>query len=253
MCSLTFLLPHSCPSGKGTIQTYFLDIRRVGTKSISLGDVDTSSVNLMADQDVPDDLDPGSMLSKQHSRLVDWHTETLSAILKQIQERRVTVGTAPDSLEMMQKLEKEQQLSTCRSDTTVLDEVVEIVTLPEYDANADTKKSKRSLSPTELDPVVVQQLQSYIRHIAGLYRPNAFHSFEVCCVSIGWFKGISVEALILTFPSPSFLSQHASHVTGSVVKLLSRIVAPNLDPGANGRFLHDHTYGITSSPLYVLY
>jgi hypothetical protein len=49
--------------------------------------------------------------------------------------------------------------------------------------------------------------------------------------------------------------EHASHVTMSVVKLLSRIVAPNLtanDIDTTGNIastLHDHTYGITSDPL----
>jgi 3'5'-cyclic nucleotide phosphodiesterase len=49
--------------------------------------------------------------------------------------------------------------------------------------------------------------------------------------------------------------EHASHVTMSVVKLLSRIVAPSEADFAqmegNGSFysLHDHTYGITSDPL----
>lgn len=42
--------------------------------------------------------------------------------------------------------------------------------------------------------------------------------------------------------------QHASHVTMSVVKLLSRIVAPELKE-ASSNSLHDHTYGITSDPL----
>ena len=45
--------------------------------------------------------------------------------------------------------------------------------------------------------------------------------------------------------------EHASHVTMSVSKLLSRIVAPDID-GTGGDIdhtLHDHTYGITSDPL----
>lgn len=56
-------------------------------------------------------------------------------------------------------------------------------------------------------------------------------------------------------------SQHASHVTMSVIKLLSRIKAPtNLDMMEGDEddeekqhdihaHLHDHTYGITSDPL----
>jgi hypothetical protein len=58
-----------------------------------------------------------------------------------------------------------------------------------------------------------------------MYKDNPFHNFE-----------------------------HASHVTMSVVKLLSRIVAPsdiNCDDKGNvlASTLHDHTYGITSDPL----
>ena len=49
-------------------------------------------------------------------------------------------------------------------------------------------------------------------------------------------------------------TQHASHVTMSVSKLLSRIVAPSDDMEfdsheAMNQTLHDHTYGITSDPL----
>ena len=45
--------------------------------------------------------------------------------------------------------------------------------------------------------------------------------------------------------------EHASHVTMSVAKLLSRIVAPDLEigPAECNSTLHDHTYGITSDPL----
>ena len=48
--------------------------------------------------------------------------------------------------------------------------------------------------------------------------------------------------------------EHASHVTMSVAKLLSRIVAPSArefdaSVAETGRGLHDHTYGITSDPL----
>jgi hypothetical protein len=50
-----------------------------------------------------------------------------------------------------------------------------------------------------------------------MYRNNAFHNFE-----------------------------HASHVTLSVTKLLSRIIAPDLVDANDGANLHDHTYGITS-------
>lgn len=56
-------------------------------------------------------------------------------------------------------------------------------------------------------------------------------------------------SLIINF---YLVAQHASHVTMSVHKLFSRIVAPDIphdqevDPDS---ILHDHTYGISSDPL----
>ena len=105
-----------------------------------------------------------------------------------------------------------------------MDEVKEIVTLPRF------KEAKYQDDPElfSLDPLVAQQLHDYVSNIAAIYRVNPFHNFE-----------------------------HASHVAMSVVKLLSRIVAPtDLDDGKesvhfkdNASTLHDHTYGITSDPL----
>lgn len=59
---------------------------------------------------------------------------------------------------------------------------------------------------------------------------------------------------MLTIPSHRnlFKKDHASHVTMSVTKLLSRIVAPkgSLDESCNlDSKMHDNTYGITSDPL----
>ena len=58
--------------------------------------------------------------------------------------------------------------------------------------------------------------------IESLYQDNPFHCFE-----------------------------HASHVAQSVMKLLGRIVAPDIDLNDQNAALqlHDHTYGITSDPL----
>lgn len=99
--------------------------------------------------------------------------------------------------------------------------------LPEFDpALAENPKAEAAI---ELDPAVQSQLNTLIAIIAGLYRDNPFHNFE-----------------------------HASHVTMSVVKLLSRIVAPTdkvieiaeqENQGDLVSTLHDHTYGITSDPL----
>jgi hypothetical protein len=92
--------------------------------------------------------------------------------------------------------------------------------LPKF--NADAAKREQDSTTVELGSAVMEQLRSYLTTIAILYRGNEFHCFE-----------------------------HATHVTMSVVKLLSRVVAPaDLDRTDNAaRDMHDHTYGITSDPL----
>jgi class 3 adenylate cyclase len=104
------------------------------------------------------------------------------------------------------------------SEETVLDEVKEIIHLPTY--RGQTANDQDSV---ELDPVVLDQLEAYVSTVASMYRDNPFHNFE-----------------------------HASHVVMSVVKLLSRIIAPDIgeETGKDmASTLHDHTYGITSDPL----
>ena len=104
-----------------------------------------------------------------------------------------------------------------------LDEVKEIISLPEFDRKV--AKLEENPEDVEMDSVVVAQLQNYVTCIASMYRENNFHNFE-----------------------------HASHVTMSVIKLLSRIVAPSEFEEEDEHVqaaatLHDHTYGITSDPL----
>ena len=103
-----------------------------------------------------------------------------------------------------------------------LDEVVEVIELPNEDSlSAVVRRDPASIV---LAPNVVELVREYVSFIAEMYPDNPFHSFE-----------------------------HASHVTMSVTKLLSRIVAPSdmdfTDDAQARAKLHDHTYGITSDPL----
>jgi class 3 adenylate cyclase len=104
------------------------------------------------------------------------------------------------------------------SKQTVLEEVKEIIHLPTF--SGQTTNDSDSVA---LKSVVLDQLENYVEAVASMYRDNPFHNFE-----------------------------HASHVVMSVVKLLSRIVAPDIgeETGKDmASTLHDHTYGITSDPL----
>ena len=104
--------------------------------------------------------------------------------------------------------------------TTPLAEVVEVIELP-LQVKAAVCTDPNNLN---LDPQIIELVYEYVSCLADMYPSNPFHNFE-----------------------------HASHVTMSVTKLLSRIVAPSdmdfTDNAQASATLHDHTYGITSDPL----
>ena len=104
--------------------------------------------------------------------------------------------------------------------TNPLDEVVEVITLP-GETSALLRRDSNSIV---ISPKVIELVRDYVSCLADMYPNNPFHNFE-----------------------------HASHVTMSVTKLLSRIVAPSdmdfADDVQASAKLHDHTYGITSDPL----
>ena len=218
--------------GKGTLQTYWLTC----IKGRYCGGEDSGSHGDGATVDDASDERSETLLSSggggvnnKTSRLIDWNTETLVSLLKQIAARRsVTPNHSKNGAMECSRLCAIEKIQSSHP----LDEVQEIIHLPEYDAEAVC--SQKTIESYEIDQVVVDQVREYVTLIAGMYRPNAFHNFE-----------------------------HASHVTMSVTKLLSRIVAPkdlatggagdsagdNLDVGVSHEVLHDHTYGITSDPL----
>eukprot|EP00523_Entomoneis_sp_CCMP467_P017696 CAMPEP_0168809860 /NCGR_PEP_ID=MMETSP0726-20121227/3304_1 /TAXON_ID=265536 /ORGANISM="Amphiprora sp., Strain CCMP467" /LENGTH=1173 /DNA_ID=CAMNT_0008861859 /DNA_START=128 /DNA_END=3649 /DNA_ORIENTATION=- len=160
----------------------------------------------------------GPVLDRRTQRLVDWNTELLMQLLKQVVARRFAVSgrrTQPDALWEMAQNVGEGHMP--------VEEVVEIIQLPDFD-----ERAIRQVDPDTviLSPEVAAQCRSYVGRLASMYRDNPFHNFE-----------------------------HASHVTMSVSKLLSRIVAPEINKDLLGEgaiqemILHDHTYGITSDPL----
>ena len=110
--------------------------------------------------------------------------------------------------------------------STVLEEVKEIISLPNFE---EQNMLAADWEDIDLGPAVEEQMHAYVGALATMYRQNPFHNFE-----------------------------HASHVTMSVVKLLSRIVAPDVDEmkaalnedvAEDHKGIHQYTFGITSDPL----
>jgi hypothetical protein len=223
--------------GKGELKTYWLELKGDSALSSRSG----NSVSVSSDSSdlkgPPGALEQGSVpillgtgstarasriappIQDKNARLVCWNAEVLAKTLREVVARREALGVAPVSSAVMRKLEQDQLAKK----ETVLEEFKEVVTLPKFDA--DAAKRQRDASTVDLGATVMEQLQNYLRVIVSLYRDNAFHNCE-----------------------------HATHVTMSVVKLLSRIVAPDNLETTNSendaaKDLHDHTYGITSDPL----
>lgn len=163
----------------------------------------------------------GSLLQR---RMVDWVVEVLQQYVRQV-------------LAWRRSKAKSKYAASGGGNTfsfikegSKLDEVAEVIILPEFDANA--AKMASDFRKVKIDQVVTEQLRKYVSVIASMYHNNPFHNF-----------------------------QHACHVTMAVNKFLQRIVAPDLDLDAiekarnnHGDFvsqLHHYTHGI-KDPLTLL-
>jgi len=182
------------------------------------------------------------------NRLTDWMADLLSNLLKSVIAQRQENETHHASAaynsssnnnnynnagpaEYLYSSSKEQG-------ATILDEVVEAFDMPNLrrqritvaKANKSRSSSRRGGSSElfkarniQLSPEVKRQLRDYVSAISDRYHNNSFHNFE-----------------------------HCSHVTMASIKLLKRIVVPDLlELGEDriARELHGHTYGIATDAL----
>ena len=159
----------------------------------------------------------GPALDSRTERLIDWNVEILLGLLKQVVARRSATKSTKRINNSFTALSNEI-LSEIKA--TPLEEVREIISLPAFDEKAATKQV--TADEIEVPQLVLRELYRLVSNIAGMYNQNPFHNFD-----------------------------HASHVVMSVIKLMSRIVAPSHlnDEDKEAATLHDHTYGITSDPL----
>jgi hypothetical protein len=140
-------------------------------------------------------------------KVINWQSELLLRALRLIAGRRPSDCVDITDLRIMPK-----------QGAIVIDEVVESIELPEFDARA----VKASIDPGEvrLSPAIITQVHDYVTMIASMYPNNAFHNFE-----------------------------HATHVAMSASKLLSGIVVPDCTDVKIATELHISTDGINSDPL----
>jgi len=146
-------------------------------------------------------------------RLIDWNVAIFTELLEEIVFHRHVNTTTPTSV--LSQRNVVESISR-KKGQQVRDEVVETITMMPYNnALATTTKSGEKI---KLDSKVSTQLRDYITQIASFYHgDNGFHNF-----------------------------QHASHVTMSTLKLLSRVATQDCETEEE---YFKTTFGISSDPL----
>jgi len=213
--------------GKGELTTYWL-FDKTANKRGSATCASTIASDASFGESLTSTMHPTAtaitktFMNDRRGRLIDWNVDLFAGMIRKIVSRRQAQIRSTIQASRKQFVQIGDEISIKSSDPhgMVLDEVVEIIELPKFDLEVVAlQENPHSIN---LGVEVMVELRDYICTISQKYQRNAFHNFE-----------------------------HASHVTMSVAKLLSRIVAPDLEiTSTNCRStLHDHTYGITSDPL----
>jgi hypothetical protein len=148
--------------GKGLMQTYWVEPTDIRSKR-------SSEVSVM---DTTDSKKQGP-IDKNH-RLVDWVTEVMERLIKTIIARRNATKSRLRNIGLI----SDETFFTLTSShgKTVLDEVREIVELPEFDSIAFSKQEDPET--VELSEKAKNQLKQYVLSISFLYNKNPFHNFE---------------------------------------------------------------------------
>ena len=143
--------------GKGVLQTYFVSpfSRRQG--SISSSQTGGSDLRFVK-------ADSHAMF--RQDRLVEWIREMLLEHLRAILAKRVK---SPGDRQKPQNVTFTQPVGK-----TALDEVAEVICLPEFVPARDNEFSDR----IGISETVNNQLRAFITAIANMYHPNPFHNFD---------------------------------------------------------------------------
>ena len=211
--------------GKGEMQTYWLLSTSERTKSeTSLtsdeysddSDFQDAFAWLKVPEQNVDSLDESARSIKKATEKLDGRIERMVDYVSDLMLQCLTKIIATRGRNPTAGPGEDRRLAALEEDIgkvgIPLEEVEEVIELPSFDQAAYVTKGE------QVKPEVVEQLQTFVALVAKMYHRNPFHNFE-----------------------------HASHVTQSTTKLLSRIVATtHMEEAEN---LHDSTYGITSDPL----
>lgn len=167
--------------GKGATETFWLDIsgRNCKTGPSSSRELHTNVAHF-GKLSSTGDLNAGRDNSKVE-RLVDWNVDLLMRLLKQIDahRQRRELMTQRGQPKLATRKGSSRMLldpNDLVESQTILDEVSEIIVLPQFDNRI--AETPMDVSTVELRPEIEKELREYVYTIAMMYRDNSFHNFE---------------------------------------------------------------------------
>jgi hypothetical protein len=212
--------------GKGMLQTYFVDPAATPTTSVGGASAEGGGSNSETLTENSDALHVMGLVSSAGN--------TSAAKLERLIEWNAdTMKFLVKNIVARRRLLSNPKSQAGPSPTSITNlhprnEVTEVIVLPEFDFKLSGRKDHMDI---ELSEEISWQIRDLVSVIGYMYRGNPFHNFE-----------------------------HASHVVMSTMKLLQRVVSPevylstvsknkNKVAEAVASNLHFSSYGITSDPL----
>lgn len=157
--------------GKGTLQTYWVAVPRERMESLS-SVVSEDNIDAVYGPKLPG-------LTDKSYRLVNWNVEMLLQIMKQMAALRTAKrnvsfsSSATKATNMRSSSTKRPSMFDLDLGETPLEEVREIISLPEFDEKAARKQ--KNPNKVEIPQDVVEQLHLLVSKIACMYNDNPFH------------------------------------------------------------------------------
>ncbi len=162
--------------GKGEMETFWLKPNFHHIAAAQRANWSSMSGSTYTAHDPELEFESPERLAQKSARLIDWNVETLLRLIQQVVAQRnalAAVGERP-----VEPLAKDPPMAKTKGQTTMfLEEVTEIIALPEFDRKQVTQK-QQDPENVILPPEVEVQLFEYVTCIAGMYRNNPFHNFE---------------------------------------------------------------------------
>jgi Adenylate and Guanylate cyclase catalytic domain len=149
--------------GKGKMQTYWIRVDKTGSQNESIGNSgsENASIDVREYTESPNEYRD---LSSDMYRLVQWNSDILAGMLKQIVAFRQAAGVIPDPEADLLHHEDMTQ----RHHITPRNEMVEVVNLPEYDGKVAANQTDPET--VVLEDAVVNELFCFVTSIASMYK-----------------------------------------------------------------------------------